>query len=313
MSPASADLLLAANTLPISFNLLLTLAAVGLPLVGGVNELLARSHGQVFFKKSAQQASRLGLVLLGYTLLVGSGAGYMILSRSGGELTALFALPILLPLGLWLGLAALHGLTFAAMRNAGGLHACIGILAGLCGIFGIHAVSALTRAALGPLHAAPEAGAAGLSLAALLAPEFAAPLWPLSVHFALLAPAAAGGLGLIWLVLRRGRDDWGRDYYAFAMRLTARWTALPLLCALAVQAWLVLALRTLPPALLTRTEHAAPFVAGQLLGLVAAWLLLRLSRSDNPMRDKAQAFAALACLWAMAAGTVFAIFKFMLL
>ena len=61
MSLSSADLLLAANALPISFNLLLTLAAVGLPIVSGMNEFSARSQGQVFYKKSAQQVAPLGL------------------------------------------------------------------------------------------------------------------------------------------------------------------------------------------------------------------------------------------------------------
>lgn len=314
MSPSSADLLLAANALPISFNLLLTLAAVGLPLVGGVNEILARSRGQVFFKKSAQQAAPLSLVLLAYTLLVGGSAAYMVMVRSGGgELAALFALPVLLSLGLWLLFSAGYGLGFTSMKNTPQAHALLGILGGVSGLFGVHAVAALVRASLSPLHAAPGAAGLGLSLKLLLLPEASAAFWPLLVHFLLLVPAAAGGVGLIWLILRRERDDWGRDYYAFAMRLAARWTALPLLCALGVQSWLVLSLQSLPPALLTRTEIAGPFVAGQVLGLAAAWLLLRLSRSETPMRDKPQAFAALVCLWGMAAGTVFSMLKFMLL
>ena len=294
-------------------NLLLTLAAVGLPLVGGVNEILARSRSQVFFKKSAQQAAPLGLVLLAYTLLVGGSATYMVMVRSGGgELAALFALPTLLSLGLWLLFSAIYGLSAKSMKNAPQIHAALGILGGIGGLFGVHAVAALVRASLAPLHAT-GASASGLSLKTLLLPQASAPFWPLLAHFILLVPAAAGGVGLIWLILRRERDDWGRDYYAFAMRLAARWTALPLLCALGVQSWLVLSLQYLPPALLTRIEIAGPFVAGQILGLVAAWLLLRLSRSETPMRDKPQAFAALVCLWGMAAGTVFSVLKFMLL
>lgn len=310
----SADLLLAANALPISFNVLLTLAAVGLPLVGGMSELAARSQGQVFFRKASQQTAPVGLTLLAYTLLVAGSASYMVLARSGGgELAALFALPVLLPVGLWLLLAAVFGLTFRAMKNAGGLHAVLGILAGFCGFLGIHAVAALIRASLSPLHATPEAGTAGLALAPLLAPSLSTALWPLSAHFILLAPAAAGGVGLVWLILRRERDDWGRDYYAFAMRLMARWSSIPLLLALAVQSWLVFSLNDLPPALLTRTDHAAPFVGGQILGLVAVWLLLRVSKSENPMRERPQIFAALGCLWCMVGGNVYAILKFMLL
>jgi len=312
MSLSSADLLLAANALPISFNLLLTLAAVGLPIVSGLNEISARSQGQVFYRKSAQQVAPLGLVLLAYTLVVAGSAAYMVVARSGGgELARLFALPLLLSFGLWLLLAAIFGLTFKSMKNAGGLHAALGIAASLCGAVGVHTVGALVRASLTPIHA--DVGAASLSLGSLLAPTFATALWPLTAHFILLAPAGAGAVTLVWLILRRERDDWGRDYYAFAMRLAARWTAVPLFVALGVQSWLVLSLQKIPPVMLMRPDHAIPFVVAQLLGLLAAWLLMKVSKSDNPMREKPQIFAALGCMWCMVGGTVYSIFKFMLL
>ncbi|EPR39348.1 hypothetical protein dsx2_3401 [Desulfovibrio sp. X2] len=307
---SSADALIAANALPLSFNLVLSLAAIGLPLTEGVNELLARSRGQVFIKKCARQTTPLGLVLALYSLLVCGGAAYMVVARTGGgELVSRFALPVLLPLACWLVFSALHALTWDKLKGAPLAHAWLGILSGLCGLVGVHSVAALIRASLAPVHAA---GSEMPTLAQQLLPPTGAAHWPLLAQFVLLAPAAAGALSLLWLLFRRHRDDWGRDYYTFAMRLCARWAGVFLLFSILVQVWLVLSLRVLPPASLMRPEQAGPWIAGQILGLVAAWLLLRLSKSETPLRGKAEVAGALLCLWLMAAGTVFAVLKFLL-
>lgn len=47
----------------------------------------------------------------------------------------------------------------------------------------------------------------------------------LAVLLWLMGPALAGGLALIWLLVRRGLDDFGRDYYAFAARVCASFAA----------------------------------------------------------------------------------------
>ena len=67
-------------------------------------------------------------------------------------------------------------------------------------------------------------------------------LWILQDMPPLLGLATAAALCQIWLVLRRNRADYGRDYYAFAMRACARlalaFTAAHMLCmALAFWLW----------------------------------------------------------------------------
>lgn len=55
--------------------------------------------------------------------------------------------------------------------------------------------------------------------------------WPVSMQTVLLGdiwlygPGVAGGLSLIWLLLRRTKDDFGRDYYGFAVRVCASFAA----------------------------------------------------------------------------------------
>lgn len=307
---STADMLLAANALPLSFNLILCLAAVAMPAMAGISELSAHSRKQVFARKFAQQTSPLGLVLIVYTALVAGGAAYMIATRSGGELLEAFALPVLAPLGAWILLAAAHATTWKAMKGQPAFHAVLGLLAGASGLAGVHAVAALTRASLGPVHAEPHGG---LHVDTLLSPAIASAHWPLLAHMVFVAFAAAAAISIIWLFLRRNKDDWGRDYYVFAMRQASRRASLALLAAICVQGWLVSTLQHIPSAILMRNDIGLPWAAGLVLGAAATWLFFRLSRSEHPMRGKAAAAAAIVCLWLMVAGEIFSLLRYLLL
>ena len=300
----------AANALPLSFNLILCLAAVALPAMAGISELSAHSRKQVFAKKHAQQTAPLGLVLMVYTAVVAGGAAYMIATRSGGELLEAFALPMLAPLGLWALLAVVHAVTWKALKNQPVVHALLGLLAGASGLAGVHAVAALTRASLGPVHAGPRGGP---DVAGLLAPTIAEAHWPLLAHLVFVAFAGAAALSIVWLFLRRNKDDWGRDYYVFAMRLASRRASLALFAAICVQGWLVASLQSVPPVILMRTDIGLLWALGLVFGAVAAWLFFRLSRSEHPMRGKASAAVAIVCLWLMVAGEIFALLRYLLL
>ncbi len=307
---STADMLLAANALPLSFNLILCLAAVALPAMAGINELSAHSRRQVFARRSAQQTSPLGLVLIGYTSLVAGGAAYMIATRSGGDLLEAFALPALAPLGAWILLAVIHAVTWKSTKGQPVAHAFLGLLAGASGLVGVHAVAALARASLGPVHAGSDGGP---DVGILLAPAIADAHWPILAHLTLVAFAGAAAISIIWLFLRRNKDDWGRDYYVFAMRLASSRASLALFAAICVQGWLVASLNNVPPAILMRNDIGLPWAAGLVLGAVAAWLFFRLSRSEHPMRGKASAAAAIVCLWLMVAGEIFSLLRYLLL
>lgn len=124
-----------------------------------------------------------------------------------------------------------------------------------------------------------------------------------------LAPASALGLGLVWQTLRRGADDFGRDYYTVTMGARARrascWGALLLLFS-GLLMWMSPAFSParlpwiLPPAL-TGGEGArtAIWIFGfACLGLPAAvlcWYLV--ARSAVPLRRKTLIFPAPLLLW----------------
>lgn len=127
----------------------------------------------------------------------------------------------------------------------------------------------------------------------------------------LLGAAAGGGIALIWLILRRARDDYGRDYYAFAARWCGKWAAAGgwfSLAALASILWVVTegaffsALGVHGLHELHGGPHAPALIAAGLLA-VASVLWTAVARSAAPMRHKPGMVLALLCFLAgLAAG-----------
>lgn len=123
---------------------------------------------------------------------------------------------------------------------------------------------------------------------------------------ATLAPAAASGLGLIRQALRRGTDDFGRDYYTVTVGARARRASYAGACLLLFSAVLMWLSPTFSPDrlpfLLPGGEDAIR-VGVWLFGLgclglpvaVLCWYLT--ARSSVPLRRKALIFMAPAWLW----------------
>lgn len=135
----------------------------------------------------------------------------------------------------------------------------------------------------------------------------------------LYGPGAAGGMSLLWLLIRRNKDDFGRDYYGFAARACASFAAFggllaimnsvsltqsllalfgnPLTPGLVLPAWLtdagervygLLGPETVQRAGLETVPHALGFLCLALTvfhGLAAlTWFMI--SRAALPMRCK---------------------------
>jgi hypothetical protein len=96
--------------------------------------------------------------------------------------------------------------------------------------------------------------------------------------------SAAAGLGLFYLIMRRNKDDWGRDYYRFAAPFLGKWQFVGGIGTLAVLAWLFLSLKGIINLFLPQIFYAG---AAGVVCLTAAMLLsLCLWFSENPMRLK---------------------------
>lgn len=118
--------------------------------------------------------------------------------------------------------------------------------------------------------------------------------------FCFLAPSAAQTSALLWHLVRRGSDDFGRDYYTFAVGGRARraaWSGALLLPFAAVLLWVtppfaagkaeILPFGNLAPEIMTLLYNMLP------LGLPLAVLCCYLpGRSASPLRRKSLIFLA---------------------
>jgi hypothetical protein len=101
-----------------------------------------------------------------------------------------------------------------------------------------------------------------------------------------------------YLILRRNKDDFGRDYYRFALPQAARWGLALLAPAAIAVGWLGFRGMIWTPLL-----GASMAVAGG-AALIGVWLNARAIRSHHPLRLKGGALTACLLAWILDAGLV---------
>lgn len=277
-----------------AFFSLLGMGALGSPAVSVLGEFSAKTNKKVFFDKYGQQAGSMGLILLVLLIVVyGATIGLTvyqypqladkILDTSSPFFTGTALLAVYAVAGL------IYFTTWKAMRQSKVPHILLGLISALSGI---GAVAVVTPAKLFynlSLTGPSEEALATASAMAL----------PLSAMYGVLVLAAAASLSLAYLVVRRNRDDFGRDYYNFAMRLAARWAVLPMIGFIACQGWLYARLPESVQLLVLGTPLAYVWAGVVALGAVTIALWLTVARSRSPLRLKGLAFLAVFLFWAM--------------
>lgn len=276
------------DALRLALPLALLMAFTGLSLISAAARLRALRLRRSSYDKCARQLSLLAL-WMGWLLLVG-GRVWLFAVRGG---MAPDALPDYLLESAWLllgaavlGLSLYHALWKPLARKPVP-HA---LLAGGCCTAALLALGCAM--AVGRLHAGhPLPDAADLPRLCTLAgmPQLCA----LAMTPALVT-AMAGGMGALWLVLRRRHDDFGRDHYN---------TMLPWCAAWARNGWLPawLALLGLAGADVLARQAECPFDGMDALWTsvwLVVWLLPGLlwhlaARSRTPLRHKAGLLLAL--------------------
>ncbi|BAH76900.1 hypothetical protein [Solidesulfovibrio magneticus] len=127
-------------------------------------------------------------------------------------------------------------------------------------------------------------GLAPATDAAFLLPPGNSLFWRFLATGLPLSVGLAGAYTAAWLVWRRDRDDFGRDYYNFTMRLTARFAFGGLLLSLAGVSWLGLGLMPLAGELTTTLASSLGlFGTGTLLALVCFGFVMP---QENALRHK---------------------------
>jgi len=180
------------------------------------------------YSKCSVQMAQLGLIL-GWTLLVGSRI-WLYYTQSAHESGTMVS--FLLEMS-WLlfSMGVLLGSIFYSLRNTLKnmpiLHVALGMIAAVQNCVALVVVLFTLRI----ISAAINPEAAHLALPDLFPSNWDDPLWSAFCYALPLALAMPGAWAACWLVMRRNKDDYGRDYYN---------TMIPWCAAWARNAWLVL-------------------------------------------------------------------------
>lgn len=290
------------------------LAACGAPLVALVGERHYLAKKRVFLDKFAKQVSAMaaivGLCTLPFTavmwLMGWAGSWFLLYLENPDTPLPEFSLDLagpasLLVAGVYalaLGLIVLYWVTWKPMAKKGkGTHSFIGLLAALCSLATLILSMGLKRATLeiqGQLTADISLMALHKNIFFL---PFSSPFLPAMLQVLTLCITAGGGLGLLYLMLRRNKEDYGRDYYVFAFKHGASWALGGGLLSLFLGGWLALVL--VPGITQLQFTDTKVLYFGLsalfLIGACTAWGAIQGSKA--PLRNKPAVVLAVCFLW----------------
>jgi len=273
---------------------LLGMGAFGSPIVAVLGELAAKAKARVFYDKYGQQTASMGLILL-LILLTIYGAAIGIALVKFPQLIQTFLTPTspifsaFIALGVFIVLGLPYFLTWKKMRNSKGMHIAMGVGASIAALTGI-SIAVPAKLAIGMSTEAAQSEAALSAMAMAL---------PLAAMYSILIISAAAALSSTYLVIRRNKDDFGRDYYNFALKLAARWAAIPMIGFLGCQGWLLLVLPESIKTITLSTPLGIVLGGSVALGAICTVIWILIARSKAPLQLKGLTFLALGLFWLM--------------
>lgn len=297
--PDSVNIIaVAADMAAPAFFHMLALAALGGAAIAICCEFWGRLRQKTFSDKYAQQVSSMSMLFFLFALAVGVAGAFAGKTSSARLLETLNvpgspAIPLAATLGAALILSVVYSLTWNKTRETKALHIYIGIPAAICSLCSVVLLMDLLRGIL-PLLVSENTPVQWPAL-----PAANSPIWPIAVRQISLALAFAGALSLAYLIHRRKKDDFGRDYYGFGLTAAAKWALFPALAALACQGWqYALSSPEMQQLMLKGTLAPAWWgTIGATIFCCLLWTLL--ARSAHPMRLKGAALAGSVLVWAI--------------
>lgn len=293
MAVMQNDLLLLLRVVSTSFVGLLLVATLAAPLLAAISQLLAKTRSRIFYDKFAKQVAQMGL-LLGLCTLPFTGSMWALFYTQHPVASIpdfshpLLSLPALLPIVLYvlgLFLLSVYASNWKRWKGKRIFQSLFGWLAWISLACAAASLMLLKRT----MQTYPQAFAVDPSIESYLSAIQTIPLnsavWPLLGVTLLGGIGAAAVLGGAYCLSRRDKEDFGRDYYAFALKAAAWWGAAG--CTLGSLATGGYAYMMMLP-LQEGPDHPiiqAGFVAAG-LQLLAALLMLFLAPSATPLRRK---------------------------
>lgn len=269
---------------------LLGMAALGSPAIALLGETTAKAKKRVFYDKYGQQTGVMGialivLLLVVYALMLGVGfAKYPQLIKPLLSTTSPFFVP-LVAFVVFAVFGLTHFTTWKKMRQAKAVHMAFGAISAIAA-FACIATAIPAKLAFGFTDHQAAADIQALAL-------------PMAIMYALLIMAAAAALSAAYLVMRRNKDDFGRDYYNFSLPLACRWAALPMLGFLGCQGWLFAIMPESIKTLIMGTPLLYVWIGAAALGLICSLIWFIIAGNKSPLRLKGLAFLAVFLFWLM--------------
>jgi len=278
------NLLIPAISSLVSLPISLALAAAGLPLASAVLLINPPKRVKVFRDKFGQQTATFCFMAGLAALLCMGAAAALIESKQPAAASFWLAWPLpLAPLAggtvLAAVLAAVYRAVWHNMRDNRAVHASLGVAATLsgwlacylCVSFFRHFVVSSSEPAADPTLFLPPVNSAAWYI------------FPAALGLSL---AFAGSLGGLYLIHRRDKDDFGRDYYNYSLKLACKWALFSTLPALVFLgghfARLWPEVRNLPSRQIFFWSEAAVLASFAMACLL--WILV--IRNQNPLRLK---------------------------
>jgi len=269
-----------------------TLTAIGAPIMAVILEITAKARKKVFYDKLAQQIITMTLIMyLLFILCLGAAGAFF--CRQLPWLKDWMINPsspaMMFYISLGVALAGLipYKFSWKKLKKQKPLHILLGSIGAIGGVSTIYVATVImqkffTMQIESPTPAVPAVpfytyfqsppSKAGLCLAGIY------------LIMALSFSAAASGL---YLVLRRNKDDFGRDYYKFSLPVVARWALFPTILQMIASAGVVYYIcGPNITALISNLPVALSFGVSLLLTITCCAIWIVTWKSETPMRHK---------------------------
>lgn len=266
------------------------LAACFGPFVSSIYDLRAISSGRGFYAKAARQIAQMNALLCVLALFFFAVCAWHIAPLWQEWLLPPYKTPFIITLACIAGgivCTLLHAMLLSAKKTSNYAFPCLGFLAGGLSAAAVLACTGFLRRAL---HTPFEQSDATMDSVSQIIAFFDIPydsfFWPLLAEAVPLGLTACAACATLWLLLMRDRQDYGRDYYAFALPSCARWAFAAALVTVPLGAYVFFAGQKI---MLPELSHLPSFLLEILavaLPLIACGLWFSISRSAVPMRRK---------------------------
>ena len=290
-----ADFLTMLSALGLLF--MLVPAVLVTPGIATITERLTFQKHKAFYRKCARQISQvpLGIGLMLFTILgVGSMISLMHFRPDLMESDMIWRplIVITLPLAAML-LLTLYVASWGILKKQRAFHLLLGAIASLACLATLFLAFLFLVSLQRPIETEvlllqPLAFFHTLWMEFVSSPF----LWLLTVYFLFLGIASGTGFSQLWLIMRRYKDDYGRDYYNFAMQYCARLALVFTLLATATAGILFWSLwQSMPSEFLQQQDSGVLLIAfGLPVSCCLLWLCIL--KSETPMRHKPGALFA---------------------